>query len=170
MKKQSLTLLVFLIVLFACASQALGQTAETGYKAVEVATFDIKPETKFPESSRDVMMTEIVDELTKTKRFTSVKLAAAPGEGPTDASTIRITGSVTQYIEGNRTARYLIGFGAGRAKLKAHIQVTDSTGKLIFEKDVDGNVVMGAFGGNSNDITRGLAKEIAKDITKRLPR
>jgi hypothetical protein len=83
-----------------------------------------------------------------------------------EEATLRLMGTVTEFKEGNRTARYLIGFGAGRAKVKARIKILDSAGTVLLETDVDGNVVMGAFGGNSNAVTRGLAKEVAK-VTKR---
>jgi hypothetical protein len=36
-----------------------------------------------------------------------------------------------------------------------------------FEKDVDGKVIMGLFGGDSKGATDGLAKEVAKDARNR---
>jgi len=174
-----------LLVCVSCVMAVRSQDKKVIYQAVEVTTFEIKPETKFSETLRDVMMSEIVDELMKTKKFSSVMNVSAKKTVETatiensaepkpqvetipDDSVLHITGVVTEYKEGNRAARYLIGFGAGRAKVKAHVKIADSTGKVLLEKDVDGNLVMGAFGGNANSITRGLAKEIAKDIVKKL--
>ena len=130
-------------------------------------------------------MSEIVDELKELNKFKEVTIeptkpndTATIDEAKTDPpqveaeskpleSTIRLVGTVTEYKEGNRTARYLVGFGAGRAKIKAHIKILDSTGSTLLEKDVDGNLVVGFFGGDSKSITRGLAKEVAKITQKK---
>jgi curli biogenesis system outer membrane secretion channel CsgG len=168
------------------------ETVNSKYQKIEVSRFETKTGLeKFTPSTLDVMMSEIADQLTKLDKFKEVtikkaesKEAVTPGETkpivPTDAtanaevptkesteSTLYLSGTVTEYNEGNRTARYLIGLGAGRAKIKAHIKILDSSGILLFEKDVDGNVLMGAFGGDSGGITRGLAKEVAKVTLKK---
>ncbi len=80
---------------------------------------------------------------------------------------LRLIGTVTEYKEVNRKARFIIRLGAGRAKVKAHIKILDSNGVILFEKDVDGNAVNGAFGGDGGGITRGLAKEVAKVTLKK---
>jgi hypothetical protein len=131
------------------------------------------------------MMSEIVDQLTKLNKFKEVKIGTAnstdekiTGESTTgmpklekesipSESTIRLIGTVTEYIEGNRTARFLIGLGAGRAKIKAHIKILDYNNSVLLERDVDGNLVIGTFGGDSSSITRGLAKEVAKVTIRR---
>ena len=51
----------------------------------------------------------------------------------------------------------------------AHVQFIDvATGSVVFEKDVDGTVWIGLFGGDSSGATRGLAKEVAKIAKKQL--
>jgi hypothetical protein len=78
-----------------------------------------------------------------------------------------LSGTITKYDKGNRAARYFVGFGAGATKVVAHIKfIETATGSVLFEKDVDGKVVIGVFGGDSKGSTRGLAKEVAK-VTKR---
>jgi maltose-binding protein MalE len=41
-----------------------------------------------------------------------------------------------------------------------------ATGNVLFEKDVEGKVIIGLMGGDSAGATRGLAKEVAK-VTKK---
>jgi hypothetical protein len=168
------------------AQNTKNETDKNKYQKIEIAKFDLKDGVeKLTDSSLEVMMSEIVDELKKLNKFKEVTIeptkpkdAAATDEANADTpqveaeskpleSTIRLVGTVTEYKEGNRTARYLVGFGAGRAKIKAHIKILDSKGLTLLEKDVDGNLVIGFFGGDSKSITRGLAKEVAKVTEKK---
>lgn len=184
--------IIVLIVVGLCASTGVfaqntkNETDKNKYQKIEIAKFDIKDGVeKLTESSLEVMMSEIVDELKKLNKFKEVttettkpKDAATTDEAKSDMpqveaessaleSTLRLIGTVTEYKEGNRTARYLVGFGAGRAKIKAHIKILDSKGSTLLEKDVDGNLVIGFFGGDSKSITRGLAREVAKVTEKK---
>lgn len=138
------------------------------YQNIEVTRFEIKEGIKFPAESLDVIMTQIVEELENLKRFKQVSsigetIASAPGP------TIRLSGTITKYKAGSRAKRYFIGFGAGMTKVVAHIKFVDTaTGTVLFEKDVDGKVWIGLFGGASSGATRGLAKEVAKVTKKQL--
>lgn len=161
-------------------------------KSLEVTRFEITEGIEFPDPSLDKMMTEIVEELTKTKKFESVSLtpAIAPVRArsdavepktetaplSTDVSLIKVddadlvmTGTITKFKPGNRAARYLIGFGAGMTKIVALVKVVEkATGKILMEENVDGKVIIGLFGGDSKGATRGLAKEVASDTKKAL--
>lgn len=179
-------IIAFLMCLV-CVAPVYSQNKKTEYQSVEITKFEIKPDVKFPASRLDVMMSEIAEELTKTKKFSSVKNNSPESESAektpeattdtdkpkvkpgqiADNSALYLTGIVTEYKEGNRAARYLIGFGAGRAKVKARIKISDSAGNILLERDVDGNLIIGAFGGNSSVVTRGLAKEIRKVLLKK---
>ena len=73
-----------------------------------------------------------------------------------------------EYKAGNQAARYLVGFGAGKTKVVAHVKFTDTaTNQVVFEDNVDGKVVMGLLGGSSPGATRGLAKEVASKAVSR---
>ncbi|HYG80273.1 MAG TPA: DUF4410 domain-containing protein [Pyrinomonadaceae bacterium] len=159
------------LVLLVCAP-VLAQTAGTGtvknkYQNIEVVKFDIQEGVNFPPESRDVIMAQVVEELKELKKFTQVSNVGETvpeGAGPT----VRLTGTITKYKPGSRAKRYLIGFGAGATKVVAHIKYVDTaTGNVLFEKDVDGKVWIGLFGGDSSGATRGLAKEVSK-VTKKL--
>jgi hypothetical protein len=160
-----------LLILLGCWP-AFGQTTQKPeslkdkYQNIEVARFDIKEDTKFPVESRDVIMSQVVEELKQLKKFKQVSSAGettAQDAGPV----VRLSGVITKYKPGSRAKRYLVGFGAGATKVVAHITFTDVTsGATLFEKDVDGTVWIGVFGGDSSGATRGLAKEVAK-VTKK---
>ena len=191
MKKLRFRVIALMIIALCASVSAFAQNTKNEsnknkYQKIEITRFDIKEGVeKLTDSSLEVMMSEIADELKKLNKFKEVTIeptkpndTATIDEAKTDPpqveaeskpleSTIRLVGTVTEYKEGNRTARYLVGFGAGRAKIKAHIKILDSTGSTLLEKDVDGNLVVGFFGGDSKSITRGLAKEVAKITQKK---
>lgn len=165
------TIILSLFILSSCWT-TFGQTPtkpediKNKYQNVEVARFEIKEGVNLPAESRDVIMSQIVEELKQLKKF---KQVSNTGETiPQDAGpTVRLNGTITQYKPGSRAKRYLVGFGAGSTKVVAHITFTDAaTGSLLFEKDVDGTVWIGVFGGDSSGATRGLAKEVGK-VTKK---
>ena len=161
------------LLLLGCAP-ALAQTAQkpegikNKYQNIEVTSFEIEEGVKLPPESRDVIMTQVVEELTQLKKFKEVsdkrELATPQAEGPT----VRLTGAFTKYNAGSRAKRYFIGFGAGTTKVVARIKFVDAaTGDTLLERYVDGKVWIGLFGGDSSGANRGLAKEVAK-VTKKL--
>jgi hypothetical protein len=170
----------FLIVMFLFAIPAFTQdtksTSPPAIKSIEVKRFDVKEGVQFPVTALDVMTNEIVDELVKLKKFSQVKLTVPPGTAATEPAKVDgpepelvLTGTVTKYEPGNRAKRYLMGPFGGKTNIVAAIKITErATGKVLFEKDVDGKVIIGVFGRNSNGATRGLAKEVATTTKKAL--
>jgi hypothetical protein len=160
------------LLLLGCAP-ALAQTVKkpegikNKYQNIEVASFEIEEGVKLPPESRDVIMTQVVEELAQLKKFKEVsdrREATPQPEGPT----VRLIGAFTKYNAGSRAKRYFIGFGAGTTKVVARIKFVDvATGETLLERYVDGKVWIGLFGGDSSGATRGLAKEVAK-VTKKL--
>lgn len=188
---------VSVILVMLAFSAASAQTAKNKQpsdapkQSIEVVKFDLKEGVEFPAAKIDVMMTEIVDELLKTKKFSRINLnnpspeatAAKPdpeaekekaadevseAKKDEERSDLVLTGTITDYKPGNRAARWAAGiFGAGRSRVAAMIKLTDrETGKVLVEREVDGNVMIGVFGGNSNETTRGLAIEVAKVLKR----
>jgi len=148
------------------------------YQNIEVTKFDIKEGVEFPSDSLNVMIAEIVEELKQLNKFKQVTSANETktdtnktedgAKTETDGATIRLSGTITKFKKGSRAKRYLIGFGAGTTKVVAHVKFIDTvTGNVLFEKDVDGKVIIGFFGGDSSGSTRGLAKEVAKVAKKK---
>jgi hypothetical protein len=135
------------------------------YRQIEIARFTVKAGTEFPENYLTTLMGELAAQLQETKKFQQV-FSEGDSQGAGEAPALRLTGEIVEFQKGNRAVRYVIGFGAGKTKVKARIKLADrATGQTLYEGDVDGKVIIGLFGGESVGATRGLAKEVAK-VTK----
>ena len=148
-------------------SAASATVEKNKYHQVEVTRFEIQEGIKFPPDFLIAMTEELVTQLKDTKKFAQVLHegeTAADGSGPA----LRMVGTVTEYQAGNRAVRYMVGFGAGKTKIVAHIKFIDrDAGTVLLEQDVDGKVIMGgAILSESIGATRGLAKEAAKVAAK----
>jgi hypothetical protein len=132
------------------------------YKDIEIMKFDVKQGVEFPEEHLGGMMDEIVKELQELKKFNQV-FRATESQTDSSAPTLRLEGTVIEYKKGSQAKRYLVGFGAGKTKVVAHVKFIDkATGNVVFEKDVDGKVVLGFLGGKSKTSLRDVGKEIAE--------
>jgi hypothetical protein len=159
-------LALILLAAFSVNAQKKDSQLKDHYKDIEVVTFDVKEGVKFPTEHLSGMMDEIVKELQDLKKFKEVYRAGATPDNPADP-TLRLTGTVIKYTAGSQAKRYLIGFGAGKTKVVAHVKFIDkATGNVVFEKDVDGKVVIGIFGGQSKTSLRDVGKETAEVAKK----
>ncbi|MFL6374713.1 MAG: DUF4410 domain-containing protein [Pyrinomonadaceae bacterium] len=144
---------------------AVGQATprSTGRK-LQVTRFQIAPSVAFPETWVDTMMAETVDELTRIKKFDEISLITNAATPSSRGVNLALTGTVTKFQPGSKAARFWIGMGAGKTKVVAAIKLVDlATGKVLLERDVDGSVIKGNWGGgDSSGATRGVAVEIAK--------
>ena len=166
--KKSTFLILSMAVLLTVNAKAQDNSKKTKgqFERAEVVNFEVKEGVEFPQHYLTTMNAEIVAQLQAKKRFKEV-VAAGGSPSAASNSTLRVTGVVTKFKAGNRTTRYLVGFGAGKTKIVAHVKfINGATGETVLEKDVDGKVVIGMFGGESIGATRGLAKEIAKVAVK----
>jgi len=157
-------LVLALLTLTATAKES--QKKITGYQNIEVVRFQVGSDVNFPADYLVSMTEELIEQIGKTKRFKQVHREGESLAGA-DSATVQLTGTVTKFNAGSRAKRYFIGFGAGTTKVVAHIKLIDrATGKVLFEKDVDGDVSWGMLGGESRNATRGLAKDVAKVVKK----
>jgi len=161
-----------LVVMGMCAPAASAQKKSTDakyknkFQNIEVVRFTVKQGVDFPADWLITMTEEMVNQLKETAKFKEI---LREGEKPTDANAaaLKLEGVVIEYKAGSRAKRYLVGFGAGKTVVKAHIKLMDrASGEVLFEDDVDGKVIMGLIGGESTGATRGLAKEIASKTKK----
>lgn len=167
--REKSVLVVGLTLVLACTAGTVAAQQQKpvpgSYRSIEVARFDIKEGVE--KFSADWLLTMddlLVKQLQSTKVFKEV---LREGEQPQDAAapTLKLVGTVTEFKAGSRMKRFMIGFGAGKTVVKAHVQWIDKgTGSVVFEDDVDGKVILG--GGDSIDATTGLAHEVAK-VTKK---
>lgn len=159
----------FLIPLFLAFAGVAPAVCAT-YDALEIVPFDIPADVNLPDSFKEALNRDLVEQLQKTQVFSHVFLTGQKADGAANAP-LKLTGSITAFNKGNRAERYIVGFGAGKTSLKAHIQFIDSaSGMVRFESDVEGSVAgyFKAFGGDSKDSADGLAKEVAKGAKKKL--
>lgn len=156
----------FVLTSFAAAEKKAGKTAEEKYEYVQVNRFDVGQGVDLPADYQLTIIEDLNKELAKIK---GMKQVLREGEAlPETQRVLLVTGVVTKYKKGNQATRYLVGFGAGSTVIDAHIKCYDATTKeLLFERDVDGKVIMGIMGGKSEGANNGLAKEIAKDIKQK---
>jgi hypothetical protein len=163
--------LTFLALLLAAYASLSAQTAKSGtlknqYQNIEVNKFDVQQGIDFPANYLDDMMKEISTELKEIHKFQEV-LGAADTPANADRPTLQLSGTVTKYKPGSRAKRYFVGFGAGQTKVVAHVKFVDkASGKILLERDVDGKIAIGVFGGDSKTSLKDVGKEIA-EVTKK---
>jgi len=162
-----LSLFTFALMIFAAGAFAQAAAGKTQYTTVEIEKFTVAEGVEFPAADLDELVTYMVLHFKKSNRFENVFLSTDAAAQTAPARRVKISGVVTKYAKGNRAARYLVGFGAGRTKLVADVKVTDAqTGEALIQQKVDGHVYIGMFGGATDDAKGGLASEIIKTMTK----
>ncbi|MGA7156578.1 MAG: DUF4410 domain-containing protein [Acidobacteriaceae bacterium] len=114
------------------------------------------------------MQARIAHALESSKRFEQV--LQSENVATPEKSTLRIAGTVTKFIPGNRAERYFIGYGAGATKITVHVVFTDAeTGKTLLEQDVRGEIWFGSplnGYGNPNRAQKDISKSIKKIAEK----
>ncbi|WP_267523146.1 DUF4410 domain-containing protein [Campylobacter sp. MG1] len=77
---------------------------------------------------------------------------------------LKIKCNTVSYDEGNRFARYMIGFGAGAASSVIDIRLIDDNGNEINKFEITTKLSMGAFGGSDKNMLDVAADKIVKHI------
>jgi len=162
--------LILILSIFVIAPQAQNQTTSAAmpYQVVEIEKFTVSSGVEFPANDLEELMSHLVLNFNNSRRFEHVFLSTDTASSSAPARRVKISGVVTKYAKGNRAARYLVGFGAGRTKLVADVKVRDGeTGQLLMEQKVDGHVYIGFFGGSTDQAKGGLSSEIIKTMTNK---
>ncbi|MCX6601729.1 MAG: DUF4410 domain-containing protein [bacterium] len=84
-------------------------------------------------------------------------------------ATLQIQPRIVQFDRGSRTARYLVGFGAGKAHLDVECKFVDKeTQRVIAEGTFIAEIAGGLFGGASDQemMSKNVAKQVAKFLKK----
>jgi Domain of unknown function (DUF4410) len=155
----------------------LGLVSETGaqkddvpknkYQNIEVGNFDVDQGIEFPADYKKSLPDAIASKLKSLKKF---KQVLQVGEAPSDpnAPVLQLVGTVIDYKPGSQTKRYLVGFGTGKTKIIVHAKFIDKTsGQVVLERDVQGKIEWGLFGGSSKNALNGVGKEIAEVAKKK---
>jgi uncharacterized protein DUF4410 len=69
------------------------------------------------------------DQLSKDKSFASV--SEDPPTAPIAASMLVVSGTITEIDRGSAAARFIIGFGAGRAIARGTFEIHDADGQVL---------------------------------------
>lgn len=159
---------LFTAVLMAALSISTAAQAAQPYDVVEIEKFTISEGVELDDADLTELMAFMIVHFNDSRRFNQVFLSTDTASQTAPARRAKVTGVVTKYNKGNRAARYLIGFGAGRTKLVAQVKVTDlESGQVLFEQKVDGHVYGGLFGGETDAAKSNLASEIIKTMTRK---
>jgi hypothetical protein len=156
--------------------------AAARYSVLIVEKFNVDPaavKAGFLEEQVPVMQAEIILQLVKQGIFDEVVDGSSlpptqPGTQPTaehGKAKLLLSGTVTEFEPGSQAERYLVGFGAGAAKLKMHFTFQDAaSGQDILSTDHQHKYWIGAFGGSKNAATTrtagGMVKSILDDIKR----
>lgn len=114
-------------------------------------------------SFRAAIYENLVEELSKTKRFGNV-LRDGDHKAGDLADLLVLKTTVEKYSPGSETLRAATTV-AGWTKLAVHIQLSTRDGKMVLERTVNGNV---RFFGSNLRATHNLARNIVKAV-KKLP-
>ena len=139
----------------------------TQYQNIEVGTFDVEPGINFPPEYLKNLPQAVESQLIDLKRFKKVSIVGDPQAGA-EGPTLQVTGTIIEYKAGSQAKRYFIGFGAGKTKIIVHAKFVDkATGQVVLERDVQGRIEWGVFGGDSKGALKGVGKEIAQVAKKK---
>ena len=144
------------------------------YHVIQVDPFDVKQGVDFPPEYLKRVQEEISKQLVDAKLFEEVLL---PGNHPAqaEAPVLRLSGTIHNYKQGSRKKRYLAGgFGAGAAEIDARITFIDAArGDQLVIQELRGVLTSGIFGGNENQATQELARQVVTQaklmLARRLP-
>lgn len=142
------------------AVMAAGQTVGDKYHVLKVEKFDIEKGVELPPEAFATLQDELPKQLTESQKFTAVLSADKMPEGTEPA--LCLDGVVTGFDAGSRAKRYFGGFGAGSARIFAHVRYHDcGSGELVIEEEMTGTMQGGVFGGEAKNVS----KEFAKTVT-----
>ncbi len=153
-------LLVAVALLFPVLSAAADNAPK--YKGVEVKHFTGMEGVELTAEFYDFLYGDLKSELQKSKLFEQIlgeDEVIEPGDAPKSVS---LQGTLLEYKKGSVVKESLIGFGAGRRSLKAHIKlvrVSDNT--AVLDKDI----TVKTMARWDNKL---LARELAKHIVSEL--
>ncbi len=83
---------------------------------------------------------------------------------------LAINGRIGDYDPGDRTARWLLGFGAGEGTITAQVSFADGSGNTICRGTATGRVQWGLVGGSMDSAADQLAEAIVGFIAEALGR
>ena len=155
-------LLAAVLVVLATLAVAGSAPAQKGPKfpatAIQIE-FVRAPEITLPPEFQVALYEYLVDEVKKTGKFQRVYRDGEKGAA-SEKDLVTLRSLVTGFSEGSARARQVTTV-AGATKIKVRVQVSNPDGRMIVDRDVDGNV---RFFGENLRATYNFAKGVAKLI------
>ena len=156
------------LIASACATTTVDknmlQTPAKTYPIVVIGDFNTDDNLwqSYVARARRGLDTKLMD----SKAFTQV---VDPGASPLPANAVVVTGKVTEADKGSTAARWLIGFGAGKAHITAEFQLAEPNGVVLGKFSVRKAYSGGAGIGGANlldmdDLAQQLGEETANTI------
>jgi hypothetical protein len=158
------------------SAKALSGKPLAGYSILVFEKLKVQPDViqaGFAETQVPVLQAEIIVQLVQKKLFEQVidrtdsPMAPLSIRSPqSDAKPeLLLTGTITDFEPGSQAERYLVGMGAGAAKLKMHFSFRDAaTGKEILFTDHQHKYWFGTFGGSKKKAMTRSAEEMVKSL------
>ncbi len=146
MIKNIFTLSILVLFLAGCSSKNLSKSI---YSSNEFySNYNVTYQ------NNDIKLTKSYELLKSTIEEKFKKLHVKKGND------LNIKVSITNFDEGNRALRYIIGFGAGSAKAIIKTRFYNKSNTLLGEIETESNLYMGIFGGSSDKVFDLTAEKI----------
>ncbi len=172
-----------LTVSFLVGVLAIAQTVKplAGYNVIVVRKIEVgslAANSGFPTGYDGILQKTTYSKLVSSKLFPTVidgteapPATTATAPQPGSEKKILLTGTIIGYDKGSRTARWMVGMGAGKSRVKVRFVATDAdTGRELWRTDEEGTFA-GTFeiGGGSeskaaNESTRKVAEHLVKQM------
>ncbi len=179
--------------LFLSAAVALSQSAKplAGYDIIVVQKIEVgslAAGSGFPTGYEDILQKTTYSKLAASKLFRTVidgtqgsptgvaeSKSSATADAAAPASTsekkILLTGTIIGYDKGSRTARWMVGLGAGKSRVKVRFIATDSvTGQELWRTDQEGTFA-GTFeigGGSESKAVSESTRKVSDNLVKQI--
>ena len=162
MRKYCIAVLAAVLLLALSA----GAKDQPKYKSVEIKHFPNAEGVELPPEFGDFLYAELKTELQKKKIFEQVVGEGEVVDAADAPKSVIVDGKVLEYKKGSLTKQMLIGFGAGRRSLTAHVKaVRRSNNETLLDKDMKVRVPA-QF--DPKHLARILAKAIAGELKGQL--
>jgi hypothetical protein len=153
-----------------------------GYPVLVFDNIKVEPaviQAGFAEAQVPVLQAEIIVQLVQKKLFEQVidrpeslavqtRLPARHSDGKRE---LVLTGTITAFDPGSQAERFLVGMGAGAAKLTMHFSFRDgATRKEVFLTDHQHKFWFGTFGGSKKTAMTRTAEEMVKSLVDDIKR
>jgi uncharacterized protein DUF4410 len=155
-------LLCALTIVLLAAAPARASNAVPKYKNVEAKHFDRAEGVELTPDFSDYLNAELRTELGKSKLFSQVIGEGEVVDDADAASSVVVSGTLTEYKKGSIAKAVIIGYGAGNRSLKMDVNVarhSDQKNLAMFEVTVRADPRW-----NEKILAREAAKQVVKKI------